>query len=290
MTSKDKYAYVNEDLLQEEKAFVHLSDLAIQRGYGIFDFFKIQDGHPFFLDDHLHRLYQSASLMHLKIPHQPEVLKSMIFTLIEKNNLSLSGIKIILTGGYSADGYHPASPNLLLTQQELSLPGIDLLESGVKVITHEYQRELSAAKTINYSMGIWLIEKIRQNQAADALYHQHGIVTEFPRSNFFIVRKDDTIVTPANNVLAGITRKHILELGTHGVSVTEGEITLEDVFRAKEAFLTSTTKRIVPIVQVDHQVIGKGKPGLVSRMLLEKLISLEQEDRTVKGHQHFYKF
>lgn len=291
MTGNDhKYAYVNEELLPIDKAFVHVSDLAIQRGYGIFDFFKIQDGHPFFLDDYLSRFYQSASLMHLKVPHQAEVLKSMIYTLIEKNNLSQSGIKLILTGGYSADGYQPALPNLVLIQQDFSLPGGDVLEKGIKVITHEYQRELSAAKTINYSMGIWLIDKVRQNLAADVLYYQRGIVSEFPRSNFFIVRQDDTVVTPANGVLAGITRKHILDLGRKDYKAVESDITLEDVFQAKEAFLTSTTKRIVPIVKVDQHVIGNGKPGNVSQTLLDALLALERNDLTSKGRHHEYKF
>ena len=87
MTKNDnRYAYVNDELLPIAKAFVHVSDLAIHRGYGIFDFFKIQDGHPFFLDDYLQRFYQSASLMQLKVPHQPEVLKSMIFRQAKLNS------------------------------------------------------------------------------------------------------------------------------------------------------------------------------------------------------------
>ena len=287
---KHKYVYINEQLLPLDKAVLHVSDLAIQRGYGIFDFFKIQEGHPYFLDDYLHRFYRSAGLMNLEVPHQQEVLKSMIYTLIEKNNLFQSGIKMILTGGYSVDGYHPAAPNLVVTQQDFSLPGGDQLETGIEVITHEYQRELSAAKTINYSMGIWLIDNIRRQQAADVLYHQQGVVSEFPRSNFFIVKKDNTVVTPASGVLAGITRKHVLSLAARDFQAEEGVVTLEDIFQAKEAFLTSTTKRIVPIVKVDHKVIGTGKPGDVSRTLLEGLLKMEREDREGPAHPSFYKF
>ncbi len=286
-----QYAYVNEELLPLDQAFLHVGDLAIQRGYGVFDFFKIQDGHPFFLDDYLHRFYQSATLMLMEVPHQPEVLRSMIYTLIEKNNLPQSGIKMILTGGYSADGYQPATPNLVLTQQEFSLPASEQLDKGISVITHEYHRELSAAKTINYSMGIWLIDKINQNKATDVLYRKDGIVSEFPRSNLFIVKEDNTVVTPANGVLAGITRKHVLSLAESDYQAAEAVITLEDVYQAKEAFLTSTTKRIIPIVKVDDKVIGNGKPGLVSRTLLAGLVSLEKEDREEKAtHRQYYKF
>ena len=140
-------------------------------------------------------------------------------------------------------------------------------------------------------MGIWLIDKIRQSKAADVLYRKGGVVSEFPRSNLFIVKDDNTVVTPANGVLAGITRKHVLGLAASDYQAIEGVVTLEDVYQAKEAFLTSTTRRIVPIVKLDDKVIGNGKPGLVSRTLLAGLVSLEQEDLMAKAtHRQFYKF
>ncbi|MBA4055981.1 MAG: amino acid aminotransferase, partial [Marivirga sp.] len=199
-----------------------------------------------------------------------------------------SGIKMILTGGYSADGYQPATPNLIMTQHKLSLPGQEQIGKGLKIITHEYGRELSEAKTINYTMGIWLIDKIKQSQASDVLYHQNGIVSEFPRCNFFIVKQDNTVVTASKNVLHGITRKNILSLAGKRYKAEEGMITLDDVYQAKETFLTSTTKRIVPIVQVDDKTIGNGKPGDVSLSLLEDLVNLENEDSKLSSE--FYQF
>lgn len=272
------YVYLNREILPLEKAFLHITDLSIHRGYGVFDFFKIKDGHAFFLEDYLDRFYRSAGIMHLVPPHSRPELKSILYELIEKNGLPDSGIKMILTGGYSSDGYQPATPNLIMTQSNLSLPGQDQIEKGVKIITHEYVRELSEAKTINYTTGIWLIDKIKQSQASDVLYHQRGNVSEFPRCNFFIVKQDDTVVTPSTNVLRGITRKNILRLAGKRYQAEEAVITLDDVYRAKEAFLTSTTKRIVPIIQVDDKMIGNGKPGNVSLSLLQDLITLENED------------
>lgn len=285
------YVYLNREILALEKAFLHITDLSIHRGYGVFDFFKIKDGHAFFLEDYLDRFYHSAEIMHLAPPHTKKELKSIVYKLIEKNNLTESGIKMILTGGYSADGYQPATPNLIITQHNLSLPDQEQIEKGVKVITHEYVRELSEAKTINYSMGIWLIDKIRQSQASDVLYHQNGVVSEFPRCNFFIVKQDDTVVTPSRNVLHGITRKNILNLARRRYKAEEAVVTLDDVFRAKEAFLTSTTKRIVPIVQVDDKIIGNGKPGTVSLALLDDLVALENEDGKINAYpRKFYQF
>ena len=272
------YTYLQNKIVPAEKAFLHVRDLSIQRGYGVFDFFKIKDGHPFFLNDYLERFYNSAKIMHLTVPHSHEELKSIIYQLIQKNNIEESGIKIILTGGYSEDGYQPAEPNLILTQHPLTLPAKEQIEKGVKIIAHDYVRDLPAAKTINYSMGIWLINQVKIQQAYDVLYYQNNIVSEFPRCNFFIVKKDNTVVTPVDRVLHGITRKNILKLAAHRYKAEEGIITLDDIHEAKEAFLTSTTKRIVPIVQVNNTLINDGKPGAVSLSLLEDLITLEQDD------------
>jgi branched-subunit amino acid aminotransferase/4-amino-4-deoxychorismate lyase len=272
------FAYIHREIVPMEKAFLHVSDLSIQRGYGIFDFFKIQDGHPYFLDDYLDRFYNSAASMQLEVPHQRDELKNIIYNLIRKNNIPASGIKMILTGGYSADGYQPAEPNLIMTQHNLTLPGEDQIKKGVKIITHEFVRDFASAKTINYSTGIWLINKVKESQAVDVLYHKHGITSEFPRCNFFIIRHDDTVVTPAHHVLRGITRKNILRLASRKYKVEEGVVTLDDIAAAKEAFLTSTTKRIVPIIKVNETVIGDGKPGAISLALLEDLIALENED------------
>lgn len=272
------YTYLQNKIVPAEKAFLHVRDLSIQRGYGVFDFFKIKDGHPFFLNDYLERFYNSAKIMHLTVPHSHEELESIIYKLIQKNNIEESGIKIILTGGYSEDGYQPAEPNLILTQHPLTLPAKEQIEKGVKIIAHDYVRDLPAAKTINYSMGIWLINQVKIQQAYDVLYYQNNIVSEFPRCNFFIVKKDNTVVTPVDRVLHGITRKNILKLAAHRYKAEEGIITLDDIREAKEAFLTSTTKRIVPIVQINNTLINDGKPGAVSLSLLEDLITLEQDD------------
>lgn len=269
--------FLNKEFLPAEKTFVHVSDLAIQRGYGIFDFFKIVNGRPLFIEDYFDRLYRSAEVMRLPVPFSREHLKEIIFELNEKNGLTDSGIKIILTGGYAADGYEIATPNLIITQQPLTLPNTAALGNGIKIITHEYVRDIPQVKTINYTMGIWLQQKIKDAQAADVLYHWNGVVSEFPRCNLFIVKADGTVVTPVENILQGITRKKILSMNEKNFTVREGTVTLEEVLAAREVFLTSTTKRIIPIVRVDGKTISNGKPGNVSLRILKALVEMEKE-------------
>ncbi len=111
------YAYLHGQITPLDQAFLHVSDLAIQRGYGVFDFFKVHAGQPLFLNHYLDRFYRSAQLMELEVPLARPALMEVIQELIRLNDLPLSGIKMILTGGYSANGYEPGEPNLLLTQQ-----------------------------------------------------------------------------------------------------------------------------------------------------------------------------
>lgn len=277
-SNRKLFACLNQELLPLENTFLHVSDLSIQRGYGVFDYFKCQDGRPLFLDDYLERFYASAQLMELSVPVSADELKATIGQLVQKNMLASSGVKMILTGGYSENGFDPGKPNLLLIEQPLTLPTQAQMEQGIKVISHDYVREIPAAKTINYTMGIRLIKKIKASGAEDVLYHQKGVISELPRCNFFLVRQDDTIVTPAKEILRGITRKHVLKLAGKIYRAEEGTVTLDDLATAKEAFLTSTTKRILPIVQIGKMVIGNKKPGPVTASLLEGLMRLEEKE------------
>jgi branched-chain amino acid aminotransferase len=270
------YSFFNNEFLPADKTYIHVSDLATQRGYGIFDFFKVVNGRPLFLDDYFDRFYRSAEAMRLTLLLSRPELEKIIRELIAKNGQPDCGVKMILTGGYSPDGYEIASPNLIITQHKLSMPSPEILEKGVKIITHEYVRDIPHVKTINYLMGIWLQRTVKDQRAYDVLYHLNGQVSEFPRCNVFIVSKDGEVVTPADRVLQGITRKNILSISGKKFTIHEGEVTLQDVLTAREVFLTSTTKRIVPVVQVDHTVIGNGQPGTVTVELLHDLIDMEK--------------
>ncbi len=270
------YVYLNDRLVESEKAVLHISDLAIQRGYGIFDFFRVRDHVPLFVEDHLDRFIRSANIMHLTSPCSAEKLHAILQDLLKKNNIPHSGIRMILTGGYSPDAYQPVTPNFIIMQSPLMIPETTTPKS-ISIITHEFVRDIPEAKTINYTMGIWLQKKLTEQHADDVLYHTHGVVTEFPRCNFFIVTQDNTIITPDKNALKGVTRKRLLELGAKQFKIREGTVTLNDIHQAKEAFLTSSTKRIQAIVKIDGRIVGDGMPGKITSSLLTILQQAESE-------------
>jgi branched-chain amino acid aminotransferase len=267
-----KYVYINDTFITADQASLLITDLSIQRGYGIFDFFKTIGGKPIFLEDHLERFYNSARKMHLSIPYTPLELKTILAELMEKNDLPDSGIRLSLSGGYSPDGFQlPAAQNLVITQLPF-LMDLNLNTQGIRLVSYDYQRQLSAIKTIDYSMAIWLQPFIKENGADDVLYHDKGQVKEVPRANFFMVNEAEEIITAKSNVLPGVIRKNLLSLNNQQFRIVERDFSLQDLDHATEAFITSTTKHVMPVVQIDGRQVGNGRAGKISAALLDSLL------------------
>lgn len=262
----EPFVFINNDIVPASQAALQVSDLAIQRGYGIFDFFKTLDRMPVFIDEHLDRFYHSAEQMRLDPGMNREQLKDVVGDLLMKNDMPDAGVKITLTGGYSPDGYSITRPNLVITQQALKLPAREVFRQGLRLISYPHQRQMPQVKSLDYLMAIWLQPLIKEKGADDVLYQYNGLVSECPRSNFFIVTADDTVVT-STQPLKGIIRMKTLEIARKQFKVEERELRLEEVYQAKEAFITSTTKHILPVVQLDGKAIGDGEPGNVTTML-----------------------
>ena len=265
--------FLNNGFIPAANAQLPVTDLAIQRGYGIFDFFRVQEGVLLYVEDHIDRFLHSAELMHLPVRWSKQELLDILHELNRRNGLRFAGVRMVLTGGDSPDAWQIGEPTLLVMQQPMSLDAAPTVPKSVKVITHDYLRDIPQAKTINYTMGVWLQQRMRELNADDVLYHHHGKVAEFPRCNVFIVNEEGLVVTPHQDVLAGITRKRLLEID----GVYPGPVTLNEVKSAREIFLTSSTKRIQSVVMVDGKPVGDGKPGPIATELLQLLLQKERD-------------
>ena len=270
----DIFTLINDRLVPERSASLHVGDLAIQRGYGIFDFFKTIDHRPIFLDQHLDRFFHSAERLHLPIGKTRDELTALITTLQQANKIPDSGIRITLTGGYSDDGYTLSGPNLIITQRPLQLPTAETFQKGIRLLTWPHQRQMPDTKTIDYLMAIWLQPLIKEKGADDVLYYKDNLITECPRSNIFIVTSENTVVTPSQNILSGVIRMKTLECAAPRYRTEERDITLEEIRAAKEAFITSTTRHIIPVLQIDDAPVGNGRPGEITSALNDALRQL----------------
>lgn len=262
--------YLNGRYLSRESAALGLADLSILRGYGIFDYFRYVDRKPRFVDDHIERFWNSASAMRLEMPVTKAALREVVEQLIDKNEVADGGIRFVLTGGYSENGYQPGTPNLLAMAYPFSGPPATQYELGCNVMLHRYERQLPHVKTIDYVEGIRIIPLLKEKKADYPLYvDRDGFVRESDRSNFFIV-KNGTIVTPKEDILLGITRRHVIHLArTLNFKVTERKVSSQELLDADEAIIASSTKGAMPITHVDGQPVGNGLPGPVTKRLME---------------------
>ncbi len=272
---------INGNIIPREEAKIYPTDLGLRRGFAAFDYLRVFKGKLLFLDDHLTRFENSARILGLELPFNREELRSHIIQLVAKNNLEEMGLQLFLTGGYSDDGFTPTKPNLLIIATPVIEHHPDSYEKGVKLISYSYQRDFPEAKTNNYIMAVSLSKAIQQARAKDVLYHYNGKLLEAAISNIFLVKHDDTVVTPSENILKGTTRKHILYLARQHFKAEEREVLFSELADAKEVFITSVTKGAMPVNTIDDIVVGDGKPGKVVKHLKELFV--EHVEAYLKG-------
>jgi D-alanine transaminase/branched-chain amino acid aminotransferase len=270
------YCFANNQIQLIEKAGVPVTDLLVQRGYGIFDFLRVAGDTPLFMEDHLDRFFHSAEKMRLTIPQTRADIKTIVKELIQKNQLAYSGIRMIIAGGDAPDGYTIEHPHLIIIQAPLAEPTLHLPETGIKLATYAYQRQIPDVKTTDYLMAVWLQPWMKEQGADDILYYYNDILSECPRSNFFLVTKDHTLVTAQQNMLNGITRKNIIKVcEAHSIPFEIRDIQLNELKEAKEAFITSSTKRIIPVHQIDDIIYRSDYASSVAKKIYDLLVELE---------------
>jgi len=264
-----KYYNVNGEIVPIEKAVINVKDLGFLRGYSVFDFFRIFKGQPVFIEDHLARLERSTNELGLELPYSKAELVEKIIALAKANQMETGGIKIIITGGYSLDGFLPTKPNFVMLASKLTTYEESVYTKGIKLMAYEYTRETPYTKTTNYLKPISIQKEIKAAEAFDVLYHDGVYISESARSNFFIVNHEGTIITPDKDALEGITRKHVLEVAKKHFKVEIRPLSIKETMAAREAFMTSSTKGVMPVRQVDFWRINKGIIGETTKQLIE---------------------
>lgn len=266
--------FARNQIIPSSEATLHPMDIGLIRGYGIFDFFRTENFVPLFLTDYLDRFIGSAQKTYLPLDLNKETLRKIILELIERNDLRQGGVRMVLSGGMSENHFSPATGDLFIFCEELMFPGEQKYNDGVKLSSTDHVRSLAEIKTTNYTYPVWLSKDWKKNGAEDVIYHHNGMISESSRSNIFII-KNGEISTPDQNILHGITRKRVLELGG---SIKIEPIGFTETLAADEIFMTSTTKKILPVTRIDDQPIGNGKPGKITRELIQAFKEMEQKN------------
>lgn len=261
------YHYINGEFLPETEAKIFLNDLAILRGYGIFDYFRTHKQKPILLDSYLSRFENSASIAHLKLPLKKEQIKTIIEKLIALNSYEEYGFRMILTGGYSSNAFSSLKPNFFIITEKFHPPDVKDILQGVNIISFEYQRDFPEAKLLNYSAAIIFSRNIK-SKPFEILYYNQGKITEGSRCNFFMI-KGKRLITAGEHILKGITRKTVLSLAKKDFEIEEVNFPINQLSSIDEAFITSSSKGILPVVKVDDLIIGNGKVGNGTSFLMQ---------------------
>lgn len=274
-----KYHFIQGEIVPESQAVIPVFDLGFLRGYGVFDFFTVNQSVPVFLQEHLTRFLNSAKQVNLVCPYGIKEMGKHILELIARNKMVTGTIKVILTGGISSNGFDPDGPHrLTILAGDLIFPVAE--EGDVKPFrlkTIDYVRETPGVKSLNYLVPLIHWNESKAAGFHDLLYVHDGWISETSRANLFAVTYDNILVTPSEGILAGVTRAHIIHLAKPFMKVEIRPLSLQEALHCKSVFLTSTTKKIRPVSQIDGQVFSSTDCWEPAGRLLQELKSMEQQ-------------
>lgn len=263
------YAFLNGKYLPISQAKISITDVAVLRGYAIFDSLAAVNSRVVDVDQHLKRFRNSAKLLGLRCPYTNAEIKKILVKLLNKNKFKKSRVKIVLSGGQVVNNieFNPAKPTFFITNEPAPEVSPTIFTKGVSLVSLEHQRELAEAKTINYITAVQHQIWRKQKRAFEILYKYNSKALECTTSNFFII-KGKKVITPKKNVLAGITRAHTIRVAKKFYKVEEREVPWTEVKKADEAFITATYKDVIPVVKIDNFKIGSGQVGPVTKHLM----------------------
>jgi len=269
--------YINGKFLDEKEAKISVYDLGLLRGYAVFDFLRTYNQKPFYLDDHLKRLLNSAKLIGLKHNYNLKFLRKITLQTLKKNiqkGLEYN-IRIILTGGNSEDFISPSKPNLIVMITPLKKLDEKLYQKGGKLITKISERILPQAKTIIYAEAVKFIQEAKKKGAIEVLLlDKNKKILECTTSNFFAVINGKLITPSTGKILSGITRKIVINLAKRlKIPVIERDIYFNEIKKFDEAFITASNKEILPIIQIDNFKIST-QPGPITKTLMSQFKEL----------------
>lgn len=265
--------YVDGEFVPAEKAVIPVDDLAILRGLGVFDFLRTYGGKPYFLDEHISRLENSARKVNLDLPWSHEDMVDIVLDTLGRNHFKEANARIVITGGSSPDFMTPqGNPRLLVLVSPVPELPAEWYTEGVGIITEIIERDIPTAKSINYITASIALKKAKQQNAVEVLYvDRKDNVLECTTSNIFAFMGDD-LITPGEGILSGITRKVVMDLAKDMFNLVVRDMSKKELLAADEVLITGTSKGVVPVVRVDRHTIGSGLPGPKTRQLMKTVL------------------
>src|SRR5262245_58967244 len=269
----------------EKHAKISVFDHGLLYGDGVFEGIRAYNGRVFKLKEHIDRLLCSAKAILLSIPISHAEVTAAVLETCRRNRIRDGYIRLVVTRGAGGLGLNPYKckvPSVIVIPDKVQLYPKELYERGMDIITVPTTRNLHSAlnpaiKSLNYLNNILAkIEAINCGCEEAIMLNAEGFVAECTGDNLFIVKADQLLTPPLSaGALYGITRRVVMELARDvGWAVSEPNLTRYDLFNADECCLTGTGAEVIPVVKIDGRVIGNGRPGPVTKRLVEKYKAL----------------
>lgn len=276
--------YVNGVITPADEAVIPAYDHGFVYGEGVYETLRTYNQIPFLYDRHVRRLRASAGALHLDVPFDDDTLLGWIHDTIAAarrlaDGLDEAYIRILLTRGVGELTYDlkaTPAPSLVIIVKPFDEPPARVFDEGITIALVSVLRNHPGSvnpiiKSNNLLNNAIAMQEAHRKGGDEALMcNYRGELAECSQSNFFLVR-DGVALTPrsASGLLEGLTRGFLFEVGRDvGVAVEEATLWPADLTTAQEAFITGSTRELTPVVRIDDQVIGTGRPGPVTGKLL----------------------
>ncbi|OHD57319.1 MAG: branched-chain-amino-acid transaminase [Spirochaetes bacterium GWF1_51_8] len=289
-----KKVWLNGGLVDRENAAISVFDHGVLYGDGVFEGIRFYERKVFKLDEHIDRLFNSAKIIMLDIPVSKEELKQAILLTCRESGLDNGYVRPVVTRGTGPLGLAPwkcSNPSVFIIADTIQLYPAEHYRNGMPIVTVPTRRNISEAvnpmiKSLNYLNNILAKIEAKTAGVEEALMlNQEGYVAECTGDNIFIIRKGVIYTPPVYaGALPGITMSTVAELAAGmGVNLIDKLFTRAEIYTADECFLTGTAAEVVPVISLDGRVIGDGKPGAITRKLVERFQEYARANGTPIG-------
>ncbi|MGQ9569944.1 MAG: aminodeoxychorismate lyase [Thermodesulfovibrionales bacterium] len=261
--------HLNGRLVPAKEALISVFDHGFLYGDGIYETMRVYDGVTFMLDEHMQRLYRSASMIGLTIPVDVDSLKIRVYDTLISNSLRDAFVRLTVSRGYGPIGIDPdlcPNPTIVIIAEEMREYPKSFYESGISLIISQTRRNIKEAlnpqiKSLNFLNNILAKVEAKKKGVYDAIMlNVYGMLAESTISNIFFY-KENVLCTPSLDcgILDGITRSIVIKIAKRdGIEVNEGKFTREDLYSAEEVFITNTTLEVMPVSKVDDKEFPVG--------------------------------
>ena len=277
-----RIVYLDGQYIKEDEAKVSIFDRGFLFGDAVYEVTAVINGKLVDNEGHMVRLKRSCDELQIALPVTIEEITKIQKELIKENQLNEGGIYLQISRGSAGDrdfGY-PAdvTPTLVLFTQARALLNSPKATKGMKVMTTaDIRWKRRDIKTVGLLAPCMAKQGALDKNLDDAWLIEDGYITEGSSNNAYIVTQEGALVTRplSNDILHGITRKALLALAEkENITIEERLFTAEEAYKASEAFVSSATTFVWPVIEIDGHTIGDGKPGNVAKKLREIYIEL----------------